>query len=319
MSQWAADFASRVVVFPASSGRPPLTITCRVLTQAGYMGVLRYILGDGKAITEDEFADLTSTPGFALALVMESTAQAAQGGFDVGRAEAQAAFARADRLGWPSTSPIYFVGEDPSPEASSHWDAIEAYFRGVGSVVPVSRIGDYGSAAQIDHIMSLGLTTYGWAVETWPGDPVNCHIRQMANPVPGGPDTFSGGVDRDMILKPDWGQWSATTMGGKARFGMLTDFGGEDMIVTDQFRANQLDTFQVDDAGRLVHFWFPTGGSWIGEVLATGGKPGGRLTIETKWAGDGMFHVFTERAGGGQVHRFWNGEHWGGDEQAPPP
>lgn len=311
MTGWAADFSAA-------------QINAVQLKAAGYSGAIRYITGDGKQITPAEFADLTTTPGIALALVNETFGQAASRGYAQGRSEAVAAFTRADQMGWPKDRPIHFVLEDPNwlPQP---WPVLEEYLRGVLTVVPVSRVGDYGSAHQIAHMLAIGLCTYGWAVETWPGDESGCCLQQRYNPYPGAPHNFNGGVDPNMVLKADWGQWSATTPITSPPviappIGLVSTLSEErNMIQTDQLVAGQLDTFLVDIAGRLVHYFYPVADrTWHSEVLATGCDPFGRLCLNPKWSGDGMAHLFVEAPHGSQIHRWWDGKAWGGDAQQVP-
>lgn len=280
---WAADFSWA-------------QLTVAELQTAGYSGAIRYVIGAGKQVTPDEFHTLTTTPGFSLALVNETTAQAAQGGYQVGRAEAFAAFGRADTLGWPNTRPIYFVCEDPNWLTEPSWAAIEQYLEGVASVVPVARIGDYGSAQQIAHMMTLGLCTYGWAVETWPGDESRCHLQQRYNPYPGAPHNFNGQVDPDMILQPDWGQWTSVISVPTQK---------EDDVAVFQY-AHQEHTVMVDMAGNLIHRWVVSAKPglplppWGREVRATGCIPGAVVGVDMAF--NGQLHLYANRPDGQQTH-----------------
>lgn len=174
----------------------------------GYVGVVRYILGAGKGITKAEYDQLLSR-GMSVTLVMETGTQPAMGGYGGGVTDARAAFAQADSIGWPSDRPIYFVAEDPNPVAAASWATVAAYFAGLHQLVPVSRIGAYGSAALVDWLIATGKATFGWAVETWPGSPAGLHLRQMYNAVPGAPSNLGGIVDPNECLQADWGQHPA--------------------------------------------------------------------------------------------------------------
>lgn len=312
MTGWAADFSSA-------------QLSAAQLKASGYQGAVRYITGQGKQITGVELADLTTTPGMALALVNETYAQAASGGYSIGRAEAQAAFTRADQLGWPRTRPIYFVLEDPR-WISPPWPILEEYLRGVLTVVSPSRVGDYGSARQIAHMMAIGLCTYGWAVETWPGDHAPTspnHLVQMYNPIQGAPHNFGGNVDPDMILKDDWGQWSAVTPAPTPAPAPAPTPEVLNMAVVQI--GDQEQRFSVDGAGNLIHRWYvpppagsPSGtqGVWHREVRQSGCVPHGPVDIDPHYVADGFFHIYADKADGTQAHSFWDGKAWS-DEVNP--
>jgi len=185
----------------------------------GYSGVVRYILDGsmvGKGITKAEF-DLLLSRGMSVALVMETGTQPALRGTPGGSADARAAFAAADAIGWPANRPIYFVAEDPTRLSTAQWPTVAAYFAGVASVVPPARIGAYGSAALVDWLIGRGQATYGWAVQTWGLLTPRIHLQQMYNPIPGAPSNLGGTVDPNQTLIADWGQHPApapTASGG---------------------------------------------------------------------------------------------------------
>lgn len=198
MTAYAADFSAA-------------QLTSAQLKAAGFVGRLRYILGAGKEISVPEFADATTVPGHALALIQESYAQAAQGGYNVGRSEAQAAFGRAAALGWPQDRPIIFVVMDPNWLKQPTWPAIEQYMTGAATVAPVSRLWVYGSADIANHLADLHLSSGSMVVQTWPGDLSRANLVQLYYPRPGAPGNFAGHVDVNLIQRPDWGAWSAVT------------------------------------------------------------------------------------------------------------
>ena len=177
----------------------------------GYCGVVRYILDGtmpGKGITKAEY-DGYLAAGLSVTLVMETGSQPALRGFAGGQADARAAFAQAAAIGWPADRPIYFVFEDPTRVAAAQWPALEQYAIGVASIVPVSRIGAYGSAALDDWLIQRGHASYGWAVETWGALTPRINLCQMYNPVPGAPSNLGGSVDPNECLTADWGQTPA--------------------------------------------------------------------------------------------------------------
>lgn len=288
MTGWAADFSSA-------------QLSAAQLTAAGYQGALRYITGAGKQITPPELHNLTTTPGMALALVNETYAQAAGGGYNVGRSEAQAAFTRADQLGWPHTRPIYFVLEDPH-FTPPPWQVLEEYLRGVLTVAPLSRVGDYGSARQIAHMQAIGLCTYGWNVQTWPGEPTGCHLTQIYNPVPGAPSNLGGQVDPNMILTADWGQWSALTP-------PVRQASQETAMVTPHPTTNRRDVFYATAPDHhIYHVWTDDTGDWSKggneDMLGYGHQP------EGAWTAAGHLLVSTVGVDGQLWCRESDGQHW---------
>lgn len=292
MTQYAADFAKA-------------QLSAADLLGAGYIGALRYITGSDKQISQVEFDDKTHATGFWLALINETYAQAAQGGYAVGRGEALAAFGRAQSLGWPTNRPILFVCEDPNWLEQPSWAAIEQYLRGVASVAPVSRIGDYGSSRQIAHMMALGLCSYGWAVETWPGDHMAHNLVQLYNPVPGAPHNFNGQVDPNMILKADWGQWSAVNVAPTSAYQeedemQVFQYGGQEHLVG------------VDSTGSLIHrVNHPVLGWNVKETRATGCKVGGKVGVDANYKN--QLHLYADRPDNSIQHCWFENNVWTGE------
>ncbi len=89
---------------------------------------------------------------------------AARNGFAAGAADAQEALRALARLGVPTTTPVYYTVDFPAASGSE----IDAYFRGVNSVVPVSQVGAYGNYTTIDWLYQHGLATYFCQSNAWP-------------------------------------------------------------------------------------------------------------------------------------------------------
>lgn len=176
---------------------------------AGYQGVVRYLswLPNAKVVTRPE-AEAIWAAGLDLALVWESTAQAASGGRPAGQKEGAEALRQADAVGWPADRPVYFVLEDPTRIPTSSWPAVADYCRGLQDAGwPVERVGGYGSQALIEHLLAAGLIGWGWQVGGWsPTVSGACHLYQRTTPTMAGP-AWAGDVDEDAVLKPDWGGW----------------------------------------------------------------------------------------------------------------
>ncbi len=102
-------------------------------------------------------------------------------------------------------------------------DLIKAYFRGIGDVLPVSRIGAYGTQTTVTKLLDLGLIGWGWQWAFGPnGTPYTgridpraqlLQISTTANQDPAGDNTFpwgvsgAGALDLDSATQTDFGQW----------------------------------------------------------------------------------------------------------------
>jgi len=126
---------------------------------------------------------------------------AARKGFAQGAADAQEALRALERLGVPTDTPVYYTVDFPASDGSE----IDAYFRGIASVVPVSQVGVYGNYTTIDWIYQHGLATYFCQSNAWP-QPQGWHpVAQMRQDVTG---LTIGGVhcDRLTVTADDFGQ-----------------------------------------------------------------------------------------------------------------
>ena len=125
----------------------------------------------------------------------------ARDGFAVGAADAQEALRGLASLGLPTTTPVYYTVDFPASDGGE----IDAYFRGIASVVPVSQIGVYGNYTTIDWLYQHGLANYFCESNAWP-EPQGWHPQaQMHQDV----DSYSIGgvhVDRLAVTATDFGQ-----------------------------------------------------------------------------------------------------------------
>jgi len=125
----------------------------------------------------------------------------ARNGFAQGVADAQEAVRALERLGVPTTTPVYYTVDFPASDGNE----IDAYFRGIVSVVPVSQVGVYGNYITIDWIYKQGLATYFCQSNAWP-QPQGWHpVAQMRQDVR---SLWIGGVhcDRLTVTADDFGQ-----------------------------------------------------------------------------------------------------------------
>lgn len=125
----------------------------------------------------------------------------ARNGFDQGVADAQEALRALERLGVPTTTPVYYTVDFPASDGSE----IDAYFRGIVSVVPVSQVGVYGNYVTIDWIHEHGLATYFCQSNAWPQSQGWHPVAQMRQDVR---SLWIGGVhcDRLTVTAADFGQ-----------------------------------------------------------------------------------------------------------------
>jgi len=173
------------------------------LVSMGYHFAARYLSGDpggGKDITASEANALTAA-GLDVVLVWETTGTDAQNGYNAGVSDAQAAKSEAVSVGQPSTRPIYFALD--WDETSAEAGAVDEYFKGVASVLGLSRTGAYGGYYAVDQLFNSGLITYGWQTYAWSGGAWDsrAQLRQTQNGVDGDQ------LDDDLGMVADYGQW----------------------------------------------------------------------------------------------------------------
>lgn len=182
-----------------SFARPPVDELA-----AHYSIIIRYVLGSsGKWLQIDEARQLHGA-GISICLVAEGGGGNVLRGYAQGLADGRLADAQATARGFPKDRPIYMAADTDIPDSA--WPAVEAYARGFrdGSRRPTQ--GIYGGAGLIQHLLDVGLAQFGWlaAATEWdhghmaPGACLRQTTRQTV-----------AGVDDDVIMKPDVGQWPA--------------------------------------------------------------------------------------------------------------
>ncbi|HET9173376.1 MAG TPA: glycoside hydrolase domain-containing protein [Actinospica sp.] len=178
------------------------------VAQAGYTFLSYYV--DGRnAMTAADVAACAAN-GVAVIANWEGEADPTQGGSAAGQAAAQAALAGAGAAGLPGDRPIYFsLDFDVLP---ADYAAVNAFFDGVASVLPPSRIGVYSSTWCIDLLAGNGKATWFWqsnsrGMSGGANANLNPHtnIWQQINPE----FVYIGGAqcDWDYAITPDFGQW----------------------------------------------------------------------------------------------------------------
>jgi hypothetical protein len=122
-------------------------------------------------------------------------------GFQAGVEDAQEALSALASLDLPATTPVYYTVDMNLGDGSR----IDAYFRGIDSVVPVSQVGVYGNYTAVDWVYEHGLATYFCQTNAW-SDARGWHPQaQMHQDVT---QHMIGGlyVDRLSVTAADFGQ-----------------------------------------------------------------------------------------------------------------
>ena len=130
-----------------------------------------------------------------------STALRCLEGFEAGVEDAEEALSALAGLDLPATTPVYYTVDMDLGSGS----AIDAYFQGINSVVPVYQVGVYGNYTAVDWVYRHGLATYFCQTNAWsdargwhPGAQMHQDVTQH---------TIGGiYVDRLTVTAADFGQ-----------------------------------------------------------------------------------------------------------------
>lgn len=179
---------------------PPIS----ALKSAGVSFVCRYLsevnaLTQVKLLTGQEAKTLAQA-GISVVSNYEWYADRALEGRDSGIYDAQISAPQHTACGGPPDRPIYF-----SVDCDCDGAQTAEYFRGVASVLGLSRTGAYGSYRVIKYLLDNKLISWAWQTYAWSAGQWDsrAHIQQYSNGVNlGGAD-----VDYNRSLKSDFGQW----------------------------------------------------------------------------------------------------------------
>jgi hypothetical protein len=169
----------------------------QAIYDVGYRGVMRYLSNDdSKDLSIAEAAALHKA-GLGIGLVWETTASRAKAGQAAGAADAKAANAKADALGFPTTCPIFYAVDYDAVVSD-----ITPYFVGIKTVAG-RPVGVYGSYYVVKAIMGT-YAGYGWQTMAWSGGLkfANAHLYQTLNhtwPIPG---IANSAWDENVLLQP---------------------------------------------------------------------------------------------------------------------
>ena len=161
----------------------------------GGVGAVRYLSDRNLTDSSTNAKDITAAEaqklldaGLRLALVWETTAARAGAGFEAGVADAKAAEAQADALGYPADAVIFYaVDYDTTPSV------VMPYFTGINSVAK-RPVGVYGGVKIIDGLVGT-LAKYGWQTIAWSAGRVSGKACLLQN-------VFNGDYDTSKVLGP---------------------------------------------------------------------------------------------------------------------
>ena len=158
---------------------------------AGYSGVMRYLSGDASKNLSAGERDVMLAAGLSIGLVWETTAARAGAGFNAGAADAVAAEAQANALGYPLSAVLFYaVDYDATPAQ------VAPYFAGVASKAH-HPVGVYGSKRVTEGIN----VPYKWQACAWSGGLVSAsaHLYQRLQATV--PHPISS-TDENIVLHP---------------------------------------------------------------------------------------------------------------------
>ena len=181
-----------------SRARPSVEL----IKSLGCVGAVRYLSDRNLTDSSTNPKDITAAEaqklldaGLKLALVWETTATRAGAGFEAGVADAKAAEAQADALGYPADAVIFYaVDYDTTPTV------VTPYFTGINSVAK-RPVGVYGGVKIIDGLVGT-LANYGWQTIAWSAGNVSAKACLLQN-------VFKRDYDTSKVLGP-FPAWSKT-------------------------------------------------------------------------------------------------------------
>lgn len=167
----------------------------------GYSFVCRYLSHTPSKDIGLSEARMLSAAGLDIVLVWETSANRAGQGAAAGTTDARDANTRAAALEMPPDRPLYFAVDFEATVAQ-----VAGYFAGIRAVLPVARIGAYGSYRVVKGLFDSGAIAWGWQTSAWSygkWEP-RAHLQQYAY------DYIGGGLsqaDKNRAMYADFGQW----------------------------------------------------------------------------------------------------------------
>nr|WP_238559008.1 DUF1906 domain-containing protein [Rhodococcus rhodnii] len=186
------------------------------IAAAGFAGAIRYVSDRrpgaewmaGKPMLADEAQALQAAGLAVVSCYQYGKAETAdwKGGFEAGVKHGRRGLQLHEEAGGPAHAPIY-ASIDDNPDAVQFATMIAPYLLGWQSVIGRERVGVYGNSPTIDLAVAAGLGTYYWQHD-WgtPEGYVNPHAHLHQFEID--EQSVDGiGIDRNSILKADYGQW----------------------------------------------------------------------------------------------------------------
>jgi len=179
------------------------------MKSAGVSFVCRYLsyvnsLTAVKLLTPAEARSLNQA-GISIVSNYEWYANRALEGFNSGAQDAQIAAGQHANCGGPANRPIHF-----SVDVDCDGWQVADYFRGVASVIGLSRTGAYGSYKVLKYLFDVGAISWGWQTYAWSYGQweARCQLQQYQN----GMSMGGQPVDYNRSTKADFGQWGVQNM-----------------------------------------------------------------------------------------------------------
>ena len=169
-----------------------------------YVGYTDPALPQTKILTPEE-AKANSQAGIDLVSNYEWYKNRALEGYNSGVVDAHRAAAEHAHCGGPADKPIYF-----SVDLDTDGALVAEYFKGIASVLSLSRTAAYGSYRVLRALFDANAITWGWQTYAWSygaWEP-RAHIQQYSN----GQTLAGHSVDYDRSIKSDYGQWRTHIM-----------------------------------------------------------------------------------------------------------
>lgn len=185
----------------------------------GAVGAVRYVSPardswmKGKPIKRAEVDDYRAQ-GLDVASNWQYGKRDFDGGRNQGMNHARNAMNIHRDAGGPDGAPIYF-SIDANPDEDNSWDKVRDYLQGAQDVIGKERMGVYGNHQTISRCLDWGIGTYFWQ-HGWDG--INKPWEQKIHPAAhlyqyeiDKANVAGIGIDRNRVLKENWGQWSMFT------------------------------------------------------------------------------------------------------------
>lgn len=177
------------------------------LRRAGASFAVRYVTGQGKALTHSEALGLSSA-GIELVTCFESTGTRMAAGYAAGAADAHQAAAalHAASGGQANSRPIYFVCDFDASGAGTTGQVME-YLRGAVHAIGWERVGLYAGLGPIETAAAMHRCRFLWQTLAWSGGRWSPHAQLRQTEI----EVVRAGarVDLDTAVAADFGQWKA--------------------------------------------------------------------------------------------------------------